>query len=448
MALRSSARDWAPRLSGPRQARALEAVRLIAARVSEPRLVEQAVQLAHSQTEFPGSVHWEPISVAQGDTGQALLAAQLAAVFPDEGWEAIAHDHYSRAVLGLQRQSMVPVSALSGTSGMAFTARQLADGGQLGSVLPRLDGMVAQASLGLASALHGQSGTAVSSFDLISGISGVVLSLLPTGQARWRPPALPFLVRALCRLAVAGDGLPAWHTPVHLLYDERQMQQYPDGSLNCGLAHGIPGPLSALALTLLSGYEADDIRFAIQRLAGWLVDHQCVIGDGPGWPAVVPLRRADGRLVAAEVPELSRDAWCYGTPGVARALYLAGQALEEDGLCDLAIEAMAAVYRRAPQARGIDSPTFCHGVAGLLQITLRFAHDTEMIMFDRAAQDLTDQVLAQVDPGRPMAVATIEPGGNLVDQPGLLDGATGVCLVLLGAATEVEPAWDRIFGLA
>ena len=31
-----------------------------------------------------------------------------------------------------------------------------------------------------------------------------------------------------------------------------------------------------------------------------------------------------------------------------------------------------------------------------------------------------------------MAIANLEPGDNPVDQPGLLDGATGVCLVLLG----------------
>jgi hypothetical protein len=422
-------------------------VRLIADRVAEPRLVEDTVQLALQQTEFPGSIHWDPLSVAQGDVGQALLAAQLAQAFPEANWAAIANDHFARAVRALQVPTGLQVSAVSGISGMAFVGRRLPDGDRWQSVLTRLDGLVAQASLGLAAKLHGQSGTAVSTFDLISGLSGVVATLLPAAPAQRTPPAVPFLVRALCRLALADDGLPAWHTPVHLLYDERQMQLYPAGNLNCGLAHGIPGPLSALALTLLSGYEPAEIRPAIRRLAQWLVDHQCRDDDGPGWSAVVPLQREAEQLVVADVGELSRDAWCYGTPGVARALYLAGRALGDQSLCDLAIDAMAAVYRRPPEARGIDSPTFCHGVAGLLQITLRFAHDTDIAMFDRATADLTDQILARIDPDRPMAIATVEPGGNLVDQPGLLDGATGVCLVLLGAATDREPTWDRLFGL-
>ena len=64
-----------------------------------------------------------------------------------------------------------------------------------------------------------------------------------------------------------------------------------------------------------------------------------------------------------------------GSPGVARALWLAGVARCRPEWRELAIEAMAAVYRRPFGDRQIDSPTFCHGVAGLLQATLRFANE-------------------------------------------------------------------------
>ena len=109
---------------------------------------------------------------------------------------------------------------------------------------------------------------------------------------------------------------------------------------------------------------------------------------------------------------------------------------------------MQAVYRRPVRERQIDSPTFCHGVAGLLQITLRFAHDTGAAVFAEAAADLTDQLLAAHDPDGLLGYRSIEPGGNAVDQAGLLDGAPGVALVLLAAATDAEPTWDRLFLLA
>jgi hypothetical protein len=133
---------------------------------------------------------------------------------------------------------------------------------------------------------------------------------------------------------------------------------------------------------------------------------------------------------------------------VARALWLAGDALHEDDFRTLAVEAMLATVRRPVEQRFIDSPTFCHGVAGLLQIVLRFAADTGLEAFTPAAAALTDQLLAAYEPDRPLGYASLEPGRNPVDRAGLLDGAPGVALVLLAAATNVEPTWDRLFLLA
>jgi hypothetical protein len=42
----------------------------------------------------------------------------------------------------------------------------------------------------------------------------------------------------------------------------------------------------------------------------------------------------------------------------------------------------------------------------------------------------------------------IEFRNNQTDQPGLLDGAAGVAIVLLVASTGVEHTWDRVFLLA
>jgi hypothetical protein len=108
---------------------------------------------------------------------------------------------------------------------------------------------------------------------------------------------------------------------------------------------------------------------------------------------------------------------------------------------------MEGVYRRPIADRWIDSPTFCHGVAGLLQITLRFAHDTGLPMFTAAACALTEQLLDLYEPDSLLGYRSLEPPGS-VDRPGLLDGAPGVALALLAAATPVEPSWDRLFLLS
>ena len=69
-------------------------------------------------------------------------------------------------------------------------------------------------------------------------------------------------------------------------------------------------------------------------------------------------------------------------------------------------------------------------------------------MFTNAAADLTEQLLSLYVPERTLGYCCIEPAGNLVDQPGLLDGAPGVACALLAASTTVEPSWDRLFLLS
>jgi hypothetical protein len=52
------------------------------------------------------------------------------------------------------------------------------------------------------------------------------------------------------------------------------------------------------------------------------------------------------------------------------------------------------------------------------------------------------------DPDRLLGFPSVEPGGNRVDQAGLLDGAPGVVMTLLAAGTGVNPSWDRLFMLS
>jgi lantibiotic biosynthesis protein len=69
-------------------------------------------------------------------------------------------------------------------------------------------------------------------------------------------------------------------------------------------------------------------------------------------------------------------------------------------------------------------------------------------LFVDAARTLHCQLMDAYEPGSLLGYRNLEPGGGRIDQPGLLDGASGVALVLLAAATPVEPVWDRLFLLS
>jgi lantibiotic biosynthesis protein len=241
-----------------------------------------------------------------------------------------------------------------------------------------------------------------------------------------------------------------------LLFDDTARISYPLGNLNCGLAHGIPGVLSLLSLVRLSGLSFELLDEAIGTSATWLTTHRLDDEWGVNWPSAISLQLAevDGREVLAEVDVRdspggpSRTAWCYGSPGIARALWLAGCALRRDDFKKLAINAMEAVFCRPIAVRGIDSPTFCHGVAGLLGIAMRFANETGSAVFRDECQKLTKQILSTFQPDSLLGFRNLEHGGNQTDQPGFIDGAAGVAAVLLSAATGVEPGWDRVFLLS
>lgn len=424
----------------------------VAARVADRARLDQALSLAARQTQFPDALHWQSYGIAQGDAGLALFCGYLDAHEPDGGWDRIGHDFLHAAVTGFEDAGGgIASGAFSGLAGLAFAAWSLSRGGtRYRTLLESLEDALVVETLAATTAQAHQSGAGgVWQFDVISGLAGIGAYLL---HRRSRPAvadALDAVLRTLINLSAPDPGgRPKWYTPPHLMADAATARHYPHGNLNLGLAHGIPGPLALMAIAHREGVDLPGLPEAIRHVASFVASNRIDGRHGVDWPTVIPLE-ADGTWDASRVVEPSRTAWCYGSPGIARSLWLAGDAIGDRALMALAVEAMEAVLRRPIPERLIDSPTLCHGVSGLLAIVLRFAQaDGGAGTFAGGADALCQQLLGLYDPERPLGYCAIEPGGNRVDQPGLLDGAPGVALALLGAATTTEPFWDRLFLLS
>ena len=410
-----------------------------------PSRLSIAIESARRQTRFPDTVHWVPFSLAQGDAGLAVMCAYLDECFPGEDWDRAGHTFLAAAGRVAERARFLPVGVFSGLGGLAFAAWSLSRGGaRYRRLLQSLNHSLLPRALALAGRAGLRSGLAVSEFDVVSGFAGLCGSLLPRAREPEVRTVIEAILAALARICAWDDGLPRWYTPRGLLGSEALEHAFPEGSLNCGLAHGIPGPIAAMSLALREGITVPGQREALTGACEWLGANRADDSCGINWPTAIPLAPASDPPPHAP----SRAAWCYGSPGIARALWLAGEALDRSDFRELAVAAMDAVYRRPLPERRIDSPTFCHGIAGLLQITLRFACDTGLSTFREAADALLDQLLAAYDPERVLGFASLESGCNQVDQAGLLDGAPGVALVLLATGSDIEPRWDRMFLLA
>lgn len=451
---------WKPVLNTVLARTAIHIARDVARRLRDPQIVEHAAILARQQTAFPRSIHWLPYSVAQGYAGLALLSAYMDSCFPEEEWDLIGRDQLELAARHVETIPSPSAGLFSGLSGLAFVAWQLSrNGTRYRRLLLALDDRICTDAIEHAGRLlSGPSdGLTVGDFDAISGLAGIGVYLLCRSSTNEKAAdALSTVLTALVQMILERGEVPLWHTPAHLLWDEGMKRVYPFGNLNCGLAHGIPGPLALLSLSLREGIRVPGIRNAVDQTANWLSQHRCDDEWGANWSTAVPIQQVDkgeglalqtGRSVdAPDGP--GRSAWCYGSPGVARALWLAGRASDSERICALALSSMHATCRRPIAARRIDSPTFCHGVAGLLSITLRFVHETGDPVLLTESQALAQQIMDRYAPDSPLGFRNIETADHEIDQPGLLDGAPGVALALLAAATDVQPSWDRMFLLS
>ncbi|NUP34353.1 MAG: lanthionine synthetase C family protein [Streptomycetaceae bacterium] len=439
--------DWACVLRPTTAAAALAVAEDVATRLRDPATISAATEAAVRASKFAEFIHWAPHDIAQGDIGLALLFGQLDKCLPGAGWDAEAHRCLAEGARATEWFAYLPPAMFGGLGGIAFTTHCLSRGGsRYRRLLAELDrGLLPQAERN-GIALTTAAGCSMGAYDAISGLSGTAGYLLMRHDDPAVRPVLRTVLEGLVALCGERDGLPKWHTPPELMGAINSMaHSFPNGYLNCGLAHGIPGPLALLCLALRNGVAVPGQRKAVEDVAGWLTDHRADDAYGANWPSAVALPGPTGSV---EPPEPARSGWCYGSPGVARALWLAGAALADADLCALAVEAMAATYRRPIAERVIDAPTLCHGVAGLLQVTLRFAVDTGDPMFAEAAEHLTGQLLDMYEPDSLLGFRDTEPEGNRVDQPGLLNGAPGVALVLAAAGSDMTPAWDRLFLLS
>ena len=343
----------------------------------------------------------------------ALLCAQLDQAFPDQGWDAAGHAQLAASAQALE-QGAAGLGLFQGATGVGFAAAALAAGRpRYERLLAEVDAVIVEGAEARCASLAGAAGVAAHAWDLISGLTGVGAYLLGRPGAR---AALEQVLATLVALSADADGRPGWWTPHDALHEDMRAE-FPDGNVNCGVAHGVAGPLALWALAGRAGVAVAGQAEATARVGGWLAAQAHDGPWGPVWPAAVAAA-ADPPVPFVDV----RPGWCYGNAGVGRALALAGW--PEEGAA-----ALRAGLRRQEQAAPLDEPILCHGTAGLAHVGLRMAADGGDAEIAAASRRLCLELIDRTD--------------EVDADPGLLTGAAGVALVLLAAATPAEPAWDR-----
>jgi lantibiotic modifying enzyme len=381
-------------------------------------------------------------SLACGDAGLAVLYGYLDRCFPTDNWDRVAHKAVQRVTRSMNSSANPSIGFFGGLSGVAFVTWYLSrEETRYNRARAAIEDALLAKAVRSAGVLRTKTGMAVEEYDLVSGLSGVAAYLLCRCTDNKAHGALVSILESLVEIIEHEGTRPAWYTPAELISAKDMHGKYPQGNLNCGLAHGLPGILSVLALALRQDLKVPGLHSAIKRSAHWLNAQRMPDRWGGSWPPAVPVGESSARFRAPL-------AWCYGNPGVARSLWLAGTAINDSCLCETAVEAICAISRRPRPEQGITSPTFCHGVAGLLQISMRFASETGVPELSQLADAFLQKLQECFSEDSLFGYRAYDSESGLVDRAGLLDGAAGVALVLLAAASDQEPSWDRIFLLS
>lgn len=205
---------------------------------------------------------------------------------------------------------------------------------------------------------------------------------------------------------------------------------------NLGLAHGMASTLLILGKIVKADIPSTRslARDLLQGAVEFFLSEELAEGFGCGFPNWSSLD---------EPPQLSRLGWCYGDPGICVALWNAGDSLQDSDVKQRAIDLCVRTTRRKTREEtGIVDAGICHGSAGLSHIYRRMHELTGVPAFRGAADDWLNKTLT---------FATFEDGwagyktwsaNGYNNNVSLLDGITGIGLVLISSQMEQPLAWD------
>jgi lantibiotic modifying enzyme len=244
------------------------------------------------------------------------------------------------------------------------------------------------------------------------------------------------------------DGL-SWHKAAEFIA-EWQRDKLPKGSWNLGLSHGMSGVVSLLAYAVRENICADIASHLLEQSGPWLIKQYFQIGS----------RWHVASNVEGPRPERSRLAWCYNELGTTMPILNAADAMKRDDWRAFAADVLDSLESVSFKESGVydtgvvRDPAICHGIAGVAHL---FAHSARELNDDSLAATarrwMTTLLDARSDQhgvagfpgiGAPDKVTNVRP---VHDDPGFLEGASGVGLVLLAALADETPGWNRILGM-
>ena len=407
--------SWQPLLAGDLRRRAQQAIQAIAADLERP-FDTWAICRQDDPTGLRSA------SLASGRAGVALFFRALSALTGNAAAEQRAWELLDDSIALLAERTM-DASLFCGFPGVAWVAELIQD--RPGESMDDSNEEVDEFLLELL-----ERGPWNGPYDLVDGLAGIgvyFLERLPLRNAR---RCLSLLVQRLDEKSGGGTDWPPFPSS---LGDPAPPQR--PSRVNLGLAHGVPGPIAVLGLIASTGIEQARARRLLMNAFDWLTQQR----QGPD---------QDIAFADCTMSSNSRSAWCYGDPGAAAALLLAGRSVGDRNCQRFAMEVARLSARRRFDRTGVVDAGLCHGTAGLGHLYNRMYQATSDDVMKQAALNWFQRTLALRRAGEGIGGFStwsfeLKREGEWQADPCWLTGSAGIGLALMAGISEIEPVWDR-----
>ncbi|MCY8928057.1 lanthionine synthetase C family protein [Bacillus subtilis] len=427
----------------------VELVKEIARQVSD---YDKVLEIVNKKDNFLSIgevplIPWKPTALSHGIPGICMLYGELHAHFPGEGWDDLGHKYLSILVNEIKEKGLHTPSMFSGAAGIGLAAVCLSQHfTYYKGFISRINEYLAEVVPQLLTEFS-QREVYMSDYDVIEGVSGIASYLLLFQEDKAMKDLLIDILRYLVRLTeditMNGEKVPGWHIPSEHQFTDIEKKAYPNGNFNMGLAHGIPGPICILSSALMQGIKVKGQERAIEKMVDFLLEFSEKDQGNLFWKGNISFEEYQYGSPPNAL-NFSRDAWCYGRPGVCLAIVKAGKALQNTRFLNIGVQNLRCT---ASDIQGIFSPTICHGYSGISQILLAVNQLTGQEFFNEELQRIKQKIMSYYDKDYIFGFHNYESieGNEAVplQYVGLLDGAVGVGLGLLNMELGSKTDWPK-----
>lgn len=394
---------------------------------------------------------WSDTSLSTGYPGLIILFSTLEKKYPHENWDRISHQYILKLKDSLETEGYKSASLFGGLAGIAYSLLSASlEETRYKNFLETVNQLLIEETeiymKSVQNIINEQKGTSCLFYDVIGGLVGIGRYFLETSyKLRNRQLLLDILktLYSITKPIIAHDcKVPGWFVPKEYQFNEKYQRKFPKGNLNIGISHGIAGILALFSQCIDKGIKDNFILNKTNELIDWIVSYKQENEHGIYWPGIISFEEfTSDHLGKVAI----RDTWCYGVPGIARTLYLAGKSTERLNIIQLSCDAFHSIYKdREIEQRNLSGSSICHGTAGLMRLTKKMAFDTKSDYLFIKGELIFQKLYSQFDSNFPFGYIDVE--SNLkINKPGLLEGSAGISLSLLSKDEEKDLLWDQLF---